>query len=471
MKWWSRREVLFGGLAAATGRKLWGHQSHVPAPALPSAGSWKWDSVLWDGDRKRCGIGRIVHRLPDSSLALRLYWSNEQGYSNDVYVADSGTFVLRSTDEGITWRPYGGPLLEESQTRLWDGTLVKIYSGGQSLEEKKAVLKKAGANPDTASPEGNELWPAEMAPELEAKGYVVEKSFPGIVGTHMSLGCSRSVDGGKTYERRQLDCLPVLARTYGSFRSCIELRDGTILAACVGRRRRDSAEFNFVVRSADKGKTWSFHPIAEDSTHQLQFNETEIIELPNRRVLAMFRCHKMGESVGNYLYQAMSADGGVSWSPFRRTPIWGYPPQLIVLANGKLLCTYAHRRHPFGVRACLSHDLGETWDYDNEKIIRDDSLPGLVDYPTSIQLKDGTILTACTISKIPRLPYREDDQVGPSEDLLIHRRQRVGKEQHWLGGYHGYACVSRYTEDYVRAPGQVTSQTMFHVRKTGNDEE
>src|SRR6185503_60564 len=116
---------------------------------------------------------------------------------------------------------------------------------------------------------------------------------------------------------------------------------------------------------------------------------------------------------------------------------------------------YAHRRHPYGVRSCLSHDLGKTWDYENEKIIRDDSLPGLVDYPTSTQLDDGTILTAYTISKIPRIPYRPDDQVVPNNDLLIHRRQRTGKDAHWYGGYHAIAGLSRYTENYVRAPGQV----------------
>src|SRR5206468_515456 len=115
----------------------------------------------------------------------------------------------------------------------------------------------------------------------------------------------------------------------------------------------------------------SSHTIAEDRTFKLQFNETEVLQLPDGRILAMMRCHKFRDHVGNYLFQSYSQDGGVTWTPFKKTPIWGYPPQLILCKSGAVLCTYAHRRHPYGVRACLSRDLGETWDYENEKIIRD----------------------------------------------------------------------------------------------------
>jgi len=53
---------------------------------------------------------------------------------------------------------------------------------------------------------------------------------------------------------------------------------------------------------------------------------------------------------------------------------------------------------------------------------------------------------------------------------LIHRRTRRGERREWWGGYHAILGVSRYTEDYVRAPGQVTSRTMWD-QGTGHDEE
>ena len=54
---------------------------------------------------------------------------------------------------------------------------------------------------------------------------------------------------------------------------------------------------------------------------------------------------------------------------------------------------YGHRREPFGIRACVSPDDGETWDIDNEIIIRDDLGSSNLGYPTSIVLEDGTVFT------------------------------------------------------------------------------
>src|SRR6185369_9376079 len=80
---------------------------------VPSGGTWKWDTVLWDADRRRLGsIGREFFRLKDKSLVLRLDSHNEQGYNSDTYSADIITFALRSIDDGFTWQKYDGPLLE-----------------------------------------------------------------------------------------------------------------------------------------------------------------------------------------------------------------------------------------------------------------------------------------------------------------------------------------------------------------------
>ena len=65
------------------------------------------------------------------------------------------------------------------------------------------------------------------------------------------------------------------------------------------------------------------------------------------------------------MVQRWSEDGGVTWSLPLRTDIWGYPPHLLKLRDGRVLCTYGYRRDPMGVRAVLSHDGGESWDTDN----------------------------------------------------------------------------------------------------------
>jgi hypothetical protein len=49
----------------------------------------------------------------------------------------------------------------------------------------------------------------------------------------------------------------------------------------------------------------------------------------------------------------------MTWSAPERTPMYGYPGQLLVPADGRLLCTYGRREAPFGVRADLPNgDLG-----------------------------------------------------------------------------------------------------------------
>jgi hypothetical protein len=434
---------------------------------------WKWDQVLWDEDRYYVSVGREFQRLADGSLAIQLRATGEQSYCNDVYHADKHVFQLRTTDGGLTWGRYDGPVLDESETRLRDGkTRVLIRTGGATtMQHRRDLLVSIGADPESVSEDGNDLWPESHAEALRAEGYVVEPSMPGIVGTCQALTCRRSFDDGRTFESRRID-LPHMARTYGSFRRCIELADGSLLAACTGRWKAADGEFCYALRSTDQGGAWNFHVIAEDKERKLQFNETDILQLPGGRVIAMIRCHRYDEPIGNFLYQATSDDGGVTWTAFVRTPMWGYPAQMILLNDGKtILCTYAHRRHPYGSRACLSRDGGQTWDIENEKILKDDSLPGLVWYPTSVQLDDGTILTAHSGSKIPWTPYHEGDKVGPNDDLLVHTRRRVGPERRWHGGYHGYALVSRYTLDWVRNPGRVTSSIGAYRCGTGHDEE
>ena len=98
-----------------------------------------------------------------------------------------------------------------------------------------------------------------------------------------------------------------------------------------------------------------------------------------------------------------SPDRGKTWEPVITTPVWGYPQHLLPLRDGRLLMTYGYRRPPHGVRACLSHDNGKTWDIENEIVLRMDggTPPGQprkvgdtdLGYPTSIQLDDGSIFT------------------------------------------------------------------------------
>ena len=108
--------------------------------------------------------------------------------------------------------------------------------------------------------------------------------------------------------------------------------------------------------------------------------------------------------------QRWSEDKGLTWTYPMEADFWGYPTHLLMLRDGRVLCSYGHRREPMGVRAVLSHDGGETWDVDNIVVLRDDGgtpnemrpdrSSGGADlgYPISTQLDDGTILTVYYIT-------------------------------------------------------------------------
>ena len=84
--------------------------------------------------------------------------------------------------------------------------------------------------------------------------------------------------------------------------------------------------------------------------------------------------------------------------------MWGYPPHLLLLSSGAVLCSYGCRRAPCGVRACLSRDGCETWEVADEIVLRDDGLttagtvagkgtPDDLGYPRTVELSDGSLFT------------------------------------------------------------------------------
>ena len=122
----------------------------------------------------------------------------------------------------------------------------------------------------------------------------------------------------------------------------------------------------------------------------------------------------------------VSEDDGFSWTPPKWTNIWGYPPELIPLLDGRYLMIYGYRRPPYGVRGIVSAD-GVTWDVKNEFVIREGGVPGKstaerpgssrmtpssgkygsgridwsnpgiyqhIGYPSVVQMADGTIVAS-----------------------------------------------------------------------------
>jgi sialidase-1 len=239
---------------------------------------------------------------------------------------------------------------------------------------------------------------------------------------------ARSTDGGHTWSQPW----PVrITPMQGCFvrDGILELPDGALLMPLSGARHTISHKFppndndafrSYLVRSDDRGETWYFYStVAMDPAGILNLWEPTLTSLPSGRIVALMRSDyvHMIAPPGGELYCCYSDDDGASWSIPHRTPLWGYPADLVTLRDGRVLVTYGHRRDPLSIRIAVSED-GVTWTKENMAVLRElplrtfrqagpnfaafDPHPALatlnvgfrhIGYPDSCVLADGRIVS------------------------------------------------------------------------------
>ncbi|MCC7163530.1 MAG: exo-alpha-sialidase [Anaerolineae bacterium] len=188
----------------------------------------------------------------------------------------------------------------------------------------------------------------------------------------------------------------------------IELPNGTLLMAVQGMMRArayhsDEEPYRcFLIRSDDKGLNWEhWSTIAFDAAGIISFSEPALGRMGDGTLVAMMRVMHQPHRKHQRMWMAYSRNEGESWSQPEATNLWGFPADLILLQDGRMLCTYGYRREPYSVRGCISND-GIHWDVANEFVIREGGTAPVeaepnwywhIGYPTSLQLKDGSMLT------------------------------------------------------------------------------
>jgi hypothetical protein len=188
-------------------------------------------------------------------------------------------------------------------------------------------------------------------------------------------------------------------------------------------------------RSYDMGKSWEKTWVfdcpksmkgSEGSTEVPSINENHALEVSPEKIVILFRC------VDNYLYQADSEDYGRTWSDIRKLDIWGLPPHMLKLSDGRILCAYGHRRDPFSIRAVLSYDNGRTWDSNNIVTLHQWEDQPDMGYPSSIEIGKGEILTIFYCSRRdkpgPECPYKAWNSEFQTEGLpegILYIRYRI----------------------------------------------
>lgn len=297
--------------------------------------------------------------------------------------------VVRSRDRGVTW---SAP--EVVPTYDWQGTecpsLTTLADGRMMLNQWRFrwyPLGLARRLQQTETPVFPDVFLRGWAqsPEHDAGTYhtaTAEQLTPwarggGECAVHFSDDDCRSWT-----DSVPIDTVPY-SGGYGMRGGC-QLPNGDLLLPL-----SDVPNYRvvFVVRSTNGGRSWS-KPIEVARREGSEFEEPSLVRLPNGRLLMLMR-----DNGTRHLHRCMSDDEGHSWSPPRRLPIEGYPPHLLLLPDGRVLCTYGWRQPDFGIRAVLSSDGGESWDIERTIRIRG-GLPNKdLGYPCTLLDDDGSLFT------------------------------------------------------------------------------
>ncbi len=188
----------------------------------------------------------------------------------------------------------------------------------------------------------------------------------------------------------------------------LELEDGSLLQAVYGGWP-ETTECAAVLRSFDGGRTWGDATrLAGDRAlrhayrEHPNFNEASLVALDAETLVALIRCdtafttdegaHVTEGGMGQ-LYWTKSDDAGMTWDRPRPTPIWGQPAHGLHLGQGRLICTFGHRRSPYGVQAALCRADRDGLELEGHIMLRDDAAGWDCGYPSSTVLADGSILS------------------------------------------------------------------------------
>jgi hypothetical protein len=156
------------------------------------------------------------------------------------------------------------------------------------------------------------------------------------------------------------------------------------------RRHREGRVF--VTHSKDGGMNWDWVSWVGPEPTGFTIMPASVRAADGALVSALRR--KEGDTCWIDVYR--STDDGKTWTMASEFAAatgknYGNPPTLTALRDGRLAMAYGYRSEPYGMRAKISGDHGQTWG--KEIILRDDAGCWDLGYPRTVQRADGKLVT------------------------------------------------------------------------------
>ena len=329
---------------------------------------------------------QIIYRNPDSFFRNCGWPSVCRDGEGVLYAACSGlrmahvcpfgkTLLFKSYDEGRTWSV---PMLV-NDTWLDDRDTGLLALGG------KTILLTWFTRPAEQYLEWRERLPAGCQSVLDLYPAIPEGHNRG--GSFVRISHDGGFSWGDTVQ------VPVSSPHGPALR-----KDGSLLYLGKEMFATDGLTKDCVAayESRDGGTTWTKLCELEKPSGDpwVFYDEPHAVELENGGILGGIRWEGPKDAPHPVIHLTHSDDGGKTWSPMRPTGLSGTghtPPHLLRHSSGALITTYGRREYPFGERAAVSRDNGETWE--DEYILREDEKLSDLGYAATVELSGGDLLT------------------------------------------------------------------------------
>ncbi len=199
---------------------------------------------------------------------------------------------------------------------------------------------------------------------------------------------ANSSDGGKTFRVRKLDYI-FESESIIPYGEIIKLEDNVLAQSIYVLGTNKAVEFSKCTRRAgvlisrDDGETWKeFYEIDEG------INETSILYVGGGKLIALART---AEKQRLRLYK--SNDMGKTWTYLEDLSLQNQiPAAMTKLNDGRILAVYGSRLNQKSIMFRIGDASGEDWSAPAVLVVLEQT--GDMGYPSSVQLKDGTIVTA-----------------------------------------------------------------------------